>query len=151
MQVRPIRCRRVRRTDNEAVFALLDAAGVSRPAADRAGRHRFRRLVADLGGDCYVALADETVVGVVHVTYARHLIDGQRATVELLAVDRAHPADEVVGALARLVAARAERRGCRIVDWRDPADSVATRALAAHLGARPIGQHLRVEIPRMVE
>jgi hypothetical protein len=32
-------------------------------AADRAGLHRFRRLVADLGADCYVAVVDETVVG----------------------------------------------------------------------------------------
>src|SRR5512143_3371571 len=84
MDGRPIRCRRARRTDAEAVFALLDHGAAPARPRDRAGRHRFRQLVADLGADCYVALIDETVVGLVHVTYARHLLDGQRATVELL-------------------------------------------------------------------
>src|SRR5512139_1710981 len=69
MDGRPIRCRRARRTDAEAAFALIDQ-GAAAPPLDRAGRHRFRQLVADLGADCYVALIDETVVGLVHVTYA---------------------------------------------------------------------------------
>lgn len=147
MYPRPIRCRRLRRTDADAVFALLDAAGLRDSAADRPRRHRFRLLAADLGGDCYVATVDETLVGVAHVTYARHLLDGQRATVELLVVDGANAGEAVVRALAELLGDRARRRGCRTIDWRDPAADGPARAFASALGAAPIGEHLRVEIP----
>lgn len=151
MHPRPIRCRRLRRTDADAVFALLEAAGLGDAAADRTRRHRFRLLAADLGGDCYVATIDETVVGVAHITYARHLLGGQRATVELLAVDPARPGAETVGALAALLAERARRRGCRTIDWRDPPADDAGRRFALVLGAAAIGEHLRVEIPESGE
>jgi hypothetical protein len=86
-------------------------------------------------------------VGLVHVTYARQLLDRQRATVELLRVTADARIGDVGAALARLVAERARRRGCRFIDWREPARDAATQAFAAHLGARPVGEHLRVEIP----
>ena len=150
MEGRPIRCRRARRTDAEVVLALLDGRS---PAwqLDRAGRHRFRQLVADLGADCYVALIDEIVVGLVHVTYARHLLHGQRATLELLLVAPGGPADEIARALARLVAERVRRRNCRFIDWREPAADAAAQAFADQLGARSAADHLRVEIPGPAE
>jgi len=147
MEGRPILCRRARRTDVDAVFSLFDGDGGMDRQLDRAGLHRFRRLVADLGADCYVAVVDETVVGLVHVTYARHLLDRQRATVELLRVTADARLGDVGAALARLVAERARRRGCRFIDWREPARDAATQAFATHLGARPVGEHLQVEIP----
>lgn len=147
MIARPIRCRRARRTDAAAVLALLDAGSGTAWQLDRAGRHRFRQLVADLGADCYVALIDEAVVGLVHVTYARHLLDGQRATVELLLAAPAERGREVGRALARLVDERARRRHCRTIDWREPVGDEAGRAFAEHLGARAVGDHWRVEIP----
>lgn len=150
MPSRPIRCRRLRRTDAAAVLALLAAAGEPTPDDHRRRRHRLRRLVADLGGDCYVALIDETVVGVVHVTYARHLLDRPRATVEMLLADATH-GGEAAAALAELVRARAARRGCRIIDWREPTRGDAMQAFAARLGARPLDPRLRVEIPEAGE
>ena len=150
MDGRPIRCRRARRTDAEAAFALIDQ-GAAAPPLDRAGRHRFRQLVADLGADCYVALIDETVVGLVHVTYARHLLDRQRATVELALVAPNVRDGEVAGALARLVVERARRRNCRFIDCRQPVGDEVARAFADQLGAQPVGDHLRVEIPGAAE
>ena len=150
MLKRSVRCRRVRRTDADAVFALLEAAGDTIPSPDRARLHRFRQLVADLGSDCYVAVADEQVVGMVHVTYARHLLGRQLATVELLLAADPRGGDAAT-ALADLVGARARQRGCRFIDWREPARNEAMRAFAAHLGARPVAERLRVEIPEPAE
>ena len=147
---RPIRCRRVRRTDADAVFALLAASGGPIPPRDRSSRHRFRLLVADLGGDCYVAVADETVVGLVHVTYARHLIDRQRATIEVL-LAAAPRREDTAAALAALVRERAGRRGCRVIDWREPVRDDAMQAFTALLGARPADPRPRVEMPDPAE
>ncbi len=151
MESRPIRCRRARRPDADAVFALLAGNGGPGSERDRAGRHRFRQLVADLGADCYVAVADDMIVGLVHVTYARHLLDGQRATVELLLVAPDQRAGDAGAALAGLVVERARRRGCRFIDWREPAHDLSAQAFAARLGARAVGDHLRVEIPGPAE
>lgn len=141
MEARPIRCRRARRTDAEAILALLTAI----PDADRRTRHRFRKLIADLGADCYVATRDEVVIGVVHVTYARHLLDGQRATVELVRGADGHEAD-VGRALAALVRERARRRDCQRIDWRETPQDAAAAAFAAALGLHG-AERLRVEIP----
>lgn len=151
MHPRPIRCRRLRRTDADAVFALLEAAGLCPPQPDRATLHRFRLLAADLGADCYLALADETLAGLVHVTYARHLLDGQRATVELLLVDPAHSGADVLRALAQLVAERARRRGCRGIDWRTPPGGDVATAFAAQLDGAATTTLERVEIPGSAE
>jgi hypothetical protein len=151
MQNRPIHCRRLRRTDADAVLALLAGALGTAPRGDRATLHRFRRLVADLGTDCYVAVADEALVGLVHVTYARHLLDRQRATVELLLLAPDPLGGDAAVALARLVGERVRQRGCRVVDWREPAHDDATRTFATHLGARPAAERLRVEIPAPAE
>lgn len=151
MNGRPIRCRRARRTDAEAVLALLDGRSSATWQLDRAGRHRFRQLVADLGADCYVAVIDEEVVGLVHVTYARHLFDGQRATVELVLVNADGPGPEIIAALASLVEDRARRRNVRAIDWRDPIGDANAQALADQLGAHSTGEHLWVEIPGPAE
>lgn len=146
MYPRPIHCRRLRRTDAAAVFALLAAAGGAAPPADRHHRHRLRQVVADLGSDCYVALVDETVAGLVHVTYARQLVGGPRARVERLLLDPADDGAAVPRALAALVAARARRRGCAAIEWRGPATGAAA-AFAAGLGVTRAAEHWTVEIP----
>ena len=143
MEERPIRCRRARRGDAESIFALLTPPA---PIESRAARHRFRQLVADLGADLYVALRDETVIGVVHVTYARQLTGPPRATVALVAA--ADGEGSGVGrALARLALERAQRRRCGSIDGRELGDGDAARAFVAELGAKPALGNWRVEIP----
>ena len=90
---------------------MLAAGGVTIPEADRAALRRFRRLVADLGSDLYVALVDERIVGIVQVTYTRHLL-GQEARLALLAVMPEERRRGIGRSLAGLAAARAQRRGC---------------------------------------
>jgi GNAT superfamily N-acetyltransferase len=130
---------------------MIDGGATTARSMDRAHLHRFRQLIADLGADCYVALLDETVVGLVHVTYARHLLDRQRATVELLLLAPNGHGREVGGTLARLVVERARRRNCRFIDWREPVGDETARACADQVGAQPVGDRLRVEIPRTAE
>ena len=84
MLPRPIRHRRARRTDFDAIAAILAASGLPAPAPERAGLRRFRRLVADLGTDLYVAETDARVLGIVHVTYVRPVSGAPRARLELL-------------------------------------------------------------------
>jgi GNAT superfamily N-acetyltransferase len=113
MPSRPIRVRRVRRSDFDALTALLDASELSVPGDDRQRRSRFRRLVADLGSDPYVALVDDQLCGVIHVSYARHLLADQQATLELLVVAPAMRRHGVGRALAAAAVTRARARGCR--------------------------------------
>ncbi|HUI24629.1 MAG TPA: hypothetical protein VL403_00995, partial [Candidatus Kryptonia bacterium] len=86
MVARPIRIRRGRRTDFGAVMGLLAGNAAAVPPPDRASLRRFRQLVADLGGDFYLATMDERVVGVAHVTYARQLASAPLATLATLVV-----------------------------------------------------------------
>jgi len=81
-----VQIRRGRRTDFTAVMELLAHGGLPLPPADRATLRRFRLLVADLGTDFYVATVDGTLVGLVHVTYARQLTQGPAAALDRLVV-----------------------------------------------------------------
>src|SRR5207237_8901581 len=66
-----VRVRRGRRRDLPQVQSLLGIAG-----GDRLARY-FRRIVADLGTDFYVAEDREgAIVGLVSVVYARSLVRG---------------------------------------------------------------------------
>jgi N-acetylglutamate synthase-like GNAT family acetyltransferase len=112
MQPRPHRIRRARRTDFVRIMELLATSRIPVPPADRSTLRRFRRIVADLGADLYVAVIDERVVGVVHVTYARQLITGAHARIEVLVVAPDVRRRGIAAALAALIAARARRRGC---------------------------------------
>lgn len=145
MPLRPIRLRRARRTDFETVRALLAASGLALAVDDRGVRSRFRRLVADLGADLYVATVDDRLCGVVHVTYARHLIAGPQATLELLVVAPEARRQGIGRALAEGAAHRAHRRHCvRLTGRRLPAEAAA---FFAHLGWRTAGEQLEFDLP----
>jgi len=112
MLPRPIRVRRARRDDLVPVLEILGAMGAPVPPPDRATLRRFRRLVADLGADLYVATADECVIGLVHMTYARQVATSARARIELLAAQPAAGIVAVSGRLLDWAVARARERGC---------------------------------------
>jgi GNAT superfamily N-acetyltransferase len=112
MLSRPIHHRRARRTDFDAVGAILRAADAPAPRRDRAGLHRFRRVIADLGADIYLAEADGRLLGIVHVSYVRHVNRPPEARIELLIVDPPTRRQGIGRGLLALAAARARRRGC---------------------------------------
>jgi hypothetical protein len=103
-----VRVRRGRRGDLPRVLALL-----GRQSAPQTMR-LYRRVVADLGTDLYVAEdAGGQVVGLVSIVYSRSLfrgalsarLDGARAA--------ASPAAPVLDGLIAFAERRARRRGCR--------------------------------------
>ena len=108
----PIRHRRGRRTDVVAILRILAASELPTPLPDRATLRRFRRVVADLGNDLYVATQAEHLIGFVHVSYARQIAGGPRARVEALVVTPEARGRGVGASLAELARRRAERRGC---------------------------------------
>lgn len=107
-----VHIRRGRRTDFTAVMGLLAASGVAVPAPDRATLRRFRQVVADLGGDFYLALVDDAVVGLVHVTYARQLAAPPSAMLDQLVVAPAARRRGIGSALLAFAERRAQQRGC---------------------------------------
>jgi hypothetical protein len=123
-----MRVRRGRRRDLPQVQAVL-----GQRAADRMER-LWRRLLADLGSDVYVAEdpAGE-IVGVLSVVYARSLVrGGMSATLDGVRARR-EPADGLLDGLVAFAEERARRRGCRrLAAWVDSED----RALRAALLAR---------------
>jgi ribosomal protein S18 acetylase RimI-like enzyme len=145
MEPSPIRLRRVRRADSAAVGALLAAAGAGTLPLDRATLRRFRRLVADLGADCYLAERDGALVGLVHVTYTRHFFEGQRATLALLVVDPDARRQGIGQALTDLALRRARRRGCRVLTCYS-AEREAAAAWLRRLGWRDAGGQLQVDL-----
>jgi N-acetylglutamate synthase-like GNAT family acetyltransferase len=112
MHLVPVKLRRARRTDFVAVMKVLASNDLPVPPPDRATLRRFRRLVADLGGDFYVAVSGEQVVGFVHVTYTRQLATAARARVEALAVQSDCHGRGIGSSLLELAGRRAHRRGC---------------------------------------
>jgi len=146
MELPPIRHRRARRTDADAVWTLLSDAGIEAPAEDRTGLRRFRRLVADLGGDLYLAERDASLVGLVHITYARHLLAGQRATLALLVVAPEARRCGVGAGLIDLAAARARRRGCPLLAWPGSDAAACGRDWLRRRGWREVGAHLLVDL-----
>jgi GNAT superfamily N-acetyltransferase len=107
-----VHIRRSRRTDFTAVMGVLAAGGAAVPAPDRATLRRFRQLVADLGGDFYLALVDDVVVGLVHVTYARQLAAPPSALLDQLVVVPAYRRRGIGSALLAFVERRTRQRGC---------------------------------------
>lgn len=112
MLPRPIHYRRARRTDFDAVGAILRASDAPAPPRDRAGLHRFRRVLADLGANVYVAESDGRLLGIVHTIYIRPVNRPPEARIELLVVDPPVRRQGVGRGLAALAAARARRHGC---------------------------------------
>jgi hypothetical protein len=123
-----VRVRRGRRRDLAGVESLLG------PAA-RSGIERiFRRIVADLGTDVYVAEDRQgAIVGLVSVVYARSLVRGGVSAVLDGARARPEPGPGVLEGLVAFAEERARKRGCRrLTAWVDPED----RDLRAMLVAR---------------
>jgi GNAT superfamily N-acetyltransferase len=143
--VSSIRIRRARRGDFAAVREVLAASGAACPAGERADLRRFRRIVADLSGDFYVALADDRVVGFVQVSYARQVAAPGRARIEALVVAPAWREHGVASSLVDLAARRARRRGCVEVGWTAPPGREIL-ALLRDLGWRSCGESLRVDL-----
>jgi GNAT superfamily N-acetyltransferase len=146
----PIRHRRARRTDFDAVSAILAASGLPAPQPERAGLRRFRRLVADLGADFYVAEIAARVVGLVHVTYGRRLIGGAHARLELLVVAPETRGQGVGRSLIQLAASRARRRGCAALRCTAAPDDQAAQFLG-RVGWRPAGQELEFDLTDLAQ
>lgn len=133
MPARP-HIRRIRRTDLSALMRLLAAASAPLPAPDRRTLHRFRRLVADLGSDLYLALLDREPVGLVHVTYARQLVRPPTARLECLLVAPAVRRRGVGAALLAFAEDRARQRGCHSLQWTLPEADGGSSAFAERAG-----------------
>lgn len=150
MSSRPIRYRRARRTDFDAVGSILAANGLPAPTPQRADLHRFRRLVSDLGADLYVAEIDARVVGLVHVTYSRHL-SGQRGRLALLVVAPEAQSRRVGRGLAALAAQRARRRGCTALRAGATSPTSPAARFLVHIGYRTIGEELEFTLADLAD
>lgn len=123
-----IRIRRARRTDLNALSAMLGWSDVS-PSIKRL----FRHVVADLAYDLYVAEDDASIAGFVGVSYVRSLsLHGQRATLEELFVVPSRRGARVGARLLAFVTDRVKARGARAF-VACPADGEGARFLA-HAG-----------------
>ena len=91
---------------------ILASCEMPLPPADRATLRRFRHVVADLGNDLYVATVDESMVGIVHASYARQVTTYPLARIELLAVAPPVRRRGVGTALVRHIEDRARQRAC---------------------------------------
>lgn len=125
------RIRRARRTDFIAVMNLLASCNIAVPPPDRATLRRFRNLVADLGADFYLVSVDDTLAGLVHVTYARQLTTGPAARVDRLAVGEGFRHRGIGSSLLAFARARARKRGCATLGCALPAGSPVHRFLEA--------------------
>ena len=146
MQPRLIRHRRARRSDFDAIRTVVESSGLETPGQERAALRRFRRLVADLGADLYVAEIDARVCGVVHVTYTRHLARSPQARLELLAVAPEARGRGVGRSLVAFATARARRRACAGLRCGRAAASGEARAFLFRIGWRPAGEELEFDL-----
>jgi hypothetical protein len=113
------------------------------------GRDRFyRRTLADLAGDVYVAeAADGAIVGLVSLVYPRSLVHGDRAAVLDGARARRDAGRPVLEGLVAFAEDRARRRGCRrLCAWLDRDDAALRETLVAR-GYRP-GEVLTTDLGR---
>ena len=118
-----IHIRRGRRTDYAALAALC-----TWPAAEGNLPRLFRRAVADLGYDLYVAEEGGRAIGVVAVSYVRALgLGGQRATLEELVVDPEEAGNR----------SRSPARGVRSPS-RTPTRSPSLRGMQPRCRSRPL-------------
>jgi len=122
-----VRVRRGRRRDLASVQSLL--GGTAGAGLERL----FRRIIADLGTDVYVAEDGEgAIVGLVSVVYARSLARGGLSAMLDGACARPDPAPAVLEGLVAFAEERARKRGCRrLAAWVDPADRDLRAALVA--------------------
>jgi GNAT superfamily N-acetyltransferase len=129
-----IRVRRGRRTDFIDVMRLLANGTPTPPVPDRATLRRFRHIVADLGGDFYLALVDGRLAGCVHVTYARQLAAAPRASLGVLVVSPAYRRHGIGSKLLAFAQQRAEKRGCAVLQCTLSPEAVAARRFLEQAG-----------------
>ncbi len=139
-----IQIRRGRRTDFTVVMGLLAQGGLPLPPADRATLRRFRLLVADLGTDFYVATVDGTMVGLVHVTYARQLSQGPAAILDRLVVAAPFRGRGIGTALLEFAQQRARKRGCATFSCALPPTAHGRRGFLERSGLEAQGEWLVV-------
>ncbi len=106
------RVRRAQRRDFAGVAELCSRLGVGVLGTDRRTIRRFRRIVADLGNDLYLAEVGESLCGLVHIVYARELLGPPRAEVALLLADDPTGTGEVRARLLACALQRARKRQC---------------------------------------
>jgi GNAT superfamily N-acetyltransferase len=136
-----VHIRRGRRTDFTAVMSLLAAGGMAVPAPERATLRRFRQVVADLGGDFYLAAVDDVVVGLVHVTYARQLAAPPGASLDQLVVAPPYRRCGIGSALLAFAERRARQRGCDTFALVVPhTTNTAVRSFLERSGLAPSGE-----------
>jgi hypothetical protein len=126
-----LRVRRGRRRDLAQMQDLLGLPGGDRPV------RFFRRILADLGADVYVAEEPGgAIVGVVSLVYARSLTRGGLSAVLDGARARHEPARPLLEGLVAFAEERARRRGARrLTAWPD-ADDAELRATLLARGYR---------------
>jgi mycolipenoyl-CoA---2-(long-chain-fatty acyl)-trehalose mycolipenoyltransferase / long-chain-acyl-CoA---trehalose acyltransferase len=134
-----VQIRRSRRTDFTGVMNALAAGQVAVPPPDRAARHRFRNIVADLGADFYLALVDDTVAGLLYVTYARQLARPPQARLDHLVVAEPFRRRGIGSALLAFAQQRARKRGCGTFSCALSAANPTGHAFLQHAGLQSAG------------
>lgn len=134
--------RRARRTDFSRVMQVLADSGSTIPPPDRATLKRFRNIVADLGADFYVALVDDGIVALIHLTYARQLTQGLHARLEQLVVAHAFRRQGLGTMLLEFGRQRARKRGCATLSAGVPEDNAAARLFLDKVGLHTLGSWL---------
>jgi hypothetical protein len=121
------RVRRGRRRDLPALAAVLG------PEASVRLERVFRRILADLRNDVYVAEdARGEIVGLVSIVYARSLVRGGLSALLDGARARQVPARPLLEELVAFAEERARRRGCqRLTAWVGAEDAELRAALLA--------------------
>lgn len=122
-----LRLRRGRRGDVAALEAVFGVEPGARPA------RFYRRLLADLGADVYVAEdGDGSIVGVVSLVYARSLVRGGTSAFLDGARTRDGAGPMLLEGLVAFAEERARRRGClRLAAWVGAGDDDLRAALLA--------------------
>ncbi len=147
------RVRRAQRRDFAGVAELCSRLGVGVLGTDRRTIRRFRRIVADLGNDLYLAEVGDSLCGLVHIVYARELVGPPRAEVALLLAD--DPSGEARARLLACALQRARKRQCSRVVLRmgsvptDLAELLQREGF--HCGGEWYVRDLAVEPPAQVQ
>jgi hypothetical protein len=121
------RVRRGRRRDLVQLQAVLGS-----PGGERLARF-YRRMLADLRGDIYVAEdATGEIIGILSLVYARSLVRGGQSALLDGVRARRPPARALIEALVAFAEERARRRGCRrLAAWVDHDDADLRATLLA--------------------
>ena len=151
MFVLPVQHRRVRRTDFDAVCALLADSGLPSPSTERRDRHRFRRLMSDLGADLYLAERGPSAIGIVHITYVRRLAAPVAARIELLLVSPPARLQGIGRGLVAFAIERARRRGCAVLRCRVGPGAEAARIFFGRTGWRGGTEEFEFDLARAAQ